>query len=752
MTRIADTQDVVPEYDAPTSNNFQIDVPDLVGVLRRGWLKILVPTLLGLVGTMGYLAALEPSFKATTRLVIERSGNQYVKERVNDGPGLADADLWSQKQIIASESIVLPVVRALNLAEDPEFNSQITSPGSASASQPSLFSRAKQLLWPSSLVAARPQAPERIALDEFNRHLEVARDEGPNVLSITFESRNPETAAKVANAIADAYQAAAISQKFSTTKVATGKMQDRLTDLKTKAADAERVLLEYKVANGLVGSRDRTVTSEQLGALNSRLAEARVAVAETKVKLDRLDHSVDVESKDGLTPDNDVISRLRTLHLDLASKAAEIETRVGKNHEAAVKLNKRMKEIRTAIVAEQKRLSGSFQKDYTLAQARYSEIASTLATVMGEESSGSQTQARVRELESAAETHRSLYNTMLQRFSETARADGQQSFLADARIVTPASIPLRPEVAKRRALLLGAGTLLGTLLGLALVLAKDFPLGVFRTPQQVKDATGIFSVALPQLPARTATAQTGIYQHALDAPFSRFAETIRTIGAAVKKSQASGGKVFSVISATPQEGKTVIATNLAHLSAIHGSTRTLLIDTDFHQQSLTRCLAPRARVGLKEALEDPNNLATYLTNAHHPNLDILPCPLAERIPNAAELLGSPGMKKLMDVARASYDLVIMEVAPVAAIVDFRMVEPLCDGHIFVVAWSNTSQRVVQETLADTPTLAARALCAVLNKVDPKALRSIESYKGNTREYYQSKPQRVVPVPKHVAAA
>jgi polysaccharide biosynthesis transport protein len=751
MIRTADTQDALSEYDAPASINSKVDIPDLIGILRRGWVKILVPTLLGLAGTMAYLASIEPTFKATTRIVIERSGTRWAAARVNDGPGLDDADLWSQRHIIASESIVLPVVRALKLAEDPEFNSQIRSADAAPVPQPSLLSRARQLLRLSPVVVAQPQAPERIALDEINRRLEVTRDEGPNVLSITFEARNPETAAKIANAIVDAYLAAAVTQKFSVTKLTIGSMQDRLIELKTQAAEAERVLLEYKVSNGLAGSRDKTVTSEQLGALNSRLAEARVAVAETKVKLDRLENAGDVESKDGLTPDNDVISRLRTLHLDLASKAAEIEARVGKNHEAAVKLNKRMKEIRTAIAAEQKRLSGSFQRDYSLAQARYSEIASTLATVMGEESSGSQTQARVRELETAAETQRRLYNGMLQRFSETTRAEGQAPLLADARIVTPASVPLRPEAAKRRGLLLGAGTLLGTLLGLALVLAKDFPLGVFRTPQQLRDATGIFSVALPQLPARTATAQTGIYQYALDAPFSRFAESIRTIGAAVKKSQAGGGKVFSVISATPHEGKTVIAANLAHLAAIHGGARTLLIDTDFHQQSLSHSLAPRAKLGLKEALGDPSNLAAYVMSTGHPSLDILPCPLAERIPNAAELLGSPSMKTLIDGARTSYDLVIMEVAPVAAVVDFRMVEPLCDGHIFVVAWSKTSQRVIQETLADTPTLAKRALCAVLNKVNPKALRSIEGYKGSTREYYKSKPNRAVPVPQRAVA-
>jgi polysaccharide biosynthesis transport protein len=752
MIRIADTRDASSDYDTSQPSSFQVDTSDIIGILRRGWYKILIPLLLGLAGSLAYIASLEPTYRASTRLIIERSATRYVQNKVSDGPGLDDADLWSLVHVIASESMVLPVVRSLKLTADPEFYEapKTDASGAAAAATPSLRSRLRDLLRTRPAVASEPQAPERIALDAVNRRLSVTREEGPNVINIAFESRSPETAAKVANAIADAYLATAITSKYSVTKLATGLMQDRLTDLKTQAANAERALLEYKVANGLVGSKDRTMTTEQLNTLNSRLAEARVSVAEAKAKLDRLETAADIESKDGFTPDNELISRLRTQHLDLAARAADIESRVGKNHEAAIKLLKRMKDIRTAIASEQKRLSGSFQKDYALAQARYSEIATTLSKVMGEESSGSQTQARMRELESAAETLRTLYNGMLQRFSETTRGDTQPSMLADARIMTRASVPLRQEVSKRRFVLVGAGTLLGALLGLAWVFAREFPFGVFRTPRQLRDATGIFSTALPAISDRVTKTPNGLYQYALDAPFSRFAETIRTIGAIIKKSQDSGGKVYAVISATPQEGKTVIAANIAHLAATHGGARTLLIDTDFHRQTLSNSLARAAKVGLREAIGNPSNLSEYIYKSDHSNLDILPCPSAARIPNAAELLGSPNMRKLIESARKSYDLVIMEVAPVAAVVDFRMLAPLCDGHVFVVAWSKTSQRVIKEILADVPALAERALCTVLNKVDPRALHSIERYKGSTREYYQTKQTRAVPVPRAAA--
>jgi succinoglycan biosynthesis transport protein ExoP len=234
--------------------------------------------------------------------------------------------------------------------------------------------------------------------------------------------------------------------------------------------------------------------------------------------------------------------------------------------------------------------------------------------------------------------------------------------------------------------------------------------------------------------------QTGEYT--LNAPYSRFVETLRNIWALINVAQRkSDVKVVCVISSVPGEGKTTVATNLAAHFACHSTTRVLLVDADLHHPSLTERVAPDAKVGLKEALLEPKDLSKYVIRNERLNLDVLPCPISDRVPNAAELLGTAEMGQLVDTAREAYDLVIIEVPPIAAVVDYKMIARHCDRFVFVVEWGKTSQRIVLECLNDASVFLDKIVCIVLNKVDPSSLRSIERYKGERFLHYYSDERR-----------
>jgi polysaccharide biosynthesis transport protein len=463
-------------------------------------------------------------------------------------------------------------------------------------------------------------------------------------------------------------------------------------------------------------------------------------MAEARARMERIARSPDASAL--FAPDNELITKLRSDLLEHSVRANDIERRVGKDHQAAVKVRIRMDEIRESIANEQRRIAGTFSKDYELARARYDELSDTVTKALGEEGAHSGVQARLRELESAAETLRNMYNRMLQQVTELNRFEAQPSVAPDARVLMRAAPPTQTEASKKRWLILAGGSALGFLLGSAFVLARNFPFGVFRTSQQVTHATGLPCAVLPEIVSADEQASLRIGEYVLDWPYSRFAQTLRSIWAMINIAQReSGAKVICVVSSNPGEGKTTVAINLAAQFARHSTARVLVIDADFYRQSLTQKVAPDASAGLKEALEEPTALARLVVKKERLNLDVLPCPVPDRTPNAAELLGTAKMEQLIGVAREAYDLVVIEAPPMAAVVDYKMIARHCDRFVFVVEWGKTSQRLVLECLSDAFALLDRVLCVALNKADPSALRSIEYYKGDRFHAYYRDQER-----------
>lgn len=724
-----------------TLGRVQPDVADLVGIARRGWFFIVAGAIIGLLGAYAVLSNLTPVYKASSRIAFERTLSRYLQSnKITNEPLIEDGDTLGQIYVISSESIVLPVVRALSLTSDPEFVGG--GPAGLGSRIRGLFRSAAHavgLQEETSREAPSKETLEKVAVDGVLRNLSATREDVASVINISFSSKDPVKASTIANAIVETYLDAGIAGKVKSTKMVGKVVQERVDELKRQAGEAERALLDYKIANNLSGNSRNSPATEQLATLQSHLTSARVAMAEAKARMER---AATAGPDNSFVVDDGLITRLRSQLQDLSVRANDFENRVGKDHIATVKVRTQMKELREAIAGEQQRISGSFTKDYELARARYDEISATMTHLMNEEGASGDTQAKIRELESAADTLRSQYNRAVQQLSEMGKVEAQPSIAPDAIILMRASPPTQTEASKKRFLILAGGSIMGLLLGGCFVLLRDFPFGVFRTSQQVTDVTGVFCAVLPRIESAKEQAAVQSGEYAIDAPYSRFVETLRNIWALINVAQQkSDAKVVCVLSSVPGEGKTTVATNLAAHFARHSTTRVLVIDADLHHPSLTERVAPDAKVGLREALAEPKDLSKFVMRKERLNLDVLPCPLSERVPNAAELLGGAEMGQLVDAAREAYDLVIIEVPPMAAVVDYKMVARHCDRFVFVVEWGKTSQRMVLECLDDASAFLDRIVCIVLNKVDPSSLRSIERYKGERFHDYYSDEKR-----------
>jgi succinoglycan biosynthesis transport protein ExoP len=104
---------------------------------------------------------------------------------------------------------------------------------------------------------------------------------------------------------------------------------------------------------------------------------------------------------------------------------------------------------------------------------------------------------------------------------------------------------------------------------------------------------------------------------------------------------------------------------------------------------------------------------------------LLPLLLEEQTNHSDEILASPAFGNLIDQLRQQYDYVIMDLPPIAPVVDVRAVAPVIDSFVMVIEWGSTRINAVRRHLIGETELQDRLLGVVLNKADLKVLKRFE---------------------------
>ncbi len=396
--RPTDNSQVTDDAAHRATGPVQPEIADLLGIARRRWHFIVAGTIFGLICASIIVTIMPPIYKASSRITFERTLPRYMQtNKVSNEPIIEDYDALGQAYVISSESVLLQVVRSLSLASDPDFA------GGGEKHSETLGSRVRDLFRSTAEALglsenkAEDQSidprkdPEKIAFDSIVRNLTVSREDVASVMTIAFSWKDPVKAATIANAIVDTYINDSISDKMKSTNVARRVVQERVEELKQQVKDADRALYEYKAANKILGSEFLTLSHGQLNVVQTQMTNAQLAMAEAKGRMDKL--AGDPDASSDAAPDNEIIKKLRAELVDLSIRANDIEKLVGKDHLAAVKVRDRIEELREAIVTEQKRIAGSFGKDYEIARARYDELAATASQVISSEGANSNAQA-----------------------------------------------------------------------------------------------------------------------------------------------------------------------------------------------------------------------------------------------------------------------------------------------------------------------------------------------------------------------
>lgn len=222
----------------------------------------------------------------------------------------------------------------------------------------------------------------------------------------------------------------------------------------------------------------------------------------------------------------------------------------------------------------------------------------------------------------------------------------------------------------------------------------------------------------------------------LGSPRAPASEAYRALGANTRSllagrrqgtSAAEQGKVLLVSSASPSEGKTSTAVNLAVVAAATGQ-RVVLVDANLRRPALHSLLRLPGGRGLVDVLNGTGSARSALVDIGVEHLLVLPAGSAP--PNPAELLTSPGLLRLLAELRREADLVIVDSAAILLVADALDLAGNSDVTVLVVRDGVSRGRDVAEAVRRIDRAGGSVAGLVMNDVSPQR---------RTRDYYASSP-------------
>ena len=173
--------------------------------------------------------------------------------------------------------------------------------------------------------------------------------------------------------------------------------------------------------------------------------------------------------------------------------------------------------------------------------------------------------------------------------------------------------------------------------------------------------------------------------------------------------------IIGITSAQPSEGKSTVAINLAYSLAELGKS-VILLDCDLRRPSIHSNMRIQQSPGLTEVMRGTVNLKNAVSRYQSSNsstyFDII---VAGELPdNPSEILGSRDFVRLLNVVSDAYDVVILDLPPVNAVIDAAIVAQLTDGLVLVVRENHCPRFVLQDCMEQLKYAKANILGFVMN--------------------------------------
>ncbi len=751
-------------YDTAGSDNEKGLVGGFIDTLRNHWLLIISINLVVTALAIVYVAQKVDYYRAEARIQVNAEINPAAGANIGGNPILvsnpgADPGYFAtQLQILEGSGLLRRVVKTLDLENNEEFlNPQKNKKRTVWGNVKNMFGfgDATQPVRREDVGQNKPNALSLTKDEITNLDGEVEKlapyvgmlKGGLNItpvmdtrtfaretrlIDVEFTHQDPVIAAKIANAIGDAYVLQNLEQKIQSNASAGDFLEKRVAELQAEIRRGEERLINYSRVNRVMPpDADQNTVVQKLSNLNAQLGQAeneRIAAQTAyQAALQNQMWNSSVENRDG-----QVIALESKLN-ELRQKLAQLRTEYEDEWYEVKQTKEQISKVESQLQAIRKRTS-----DTQLAALKERLFEATEREKLLKESFEKQRNEVIRQNEASInykiiqqeiDTNKSLLNGLLQRSreNEVVLTGTPNNVLVLDRALIPNS-PKGPE--RTRTIFLAFFVSLGLGIGLAFMI--DWFDDSISYPEDIEGSLGLPLLAtIPATPLSmgkkllsggfSLSRKNRRKQRFYDLEIfekSQFLESYMQLGTYLMlSSNGNPPKSVLITSAEEGEGKTITALNLAtSLAKTRG--KVLLIDADLRCPRIHTIKELGNKVGLTTLLAlneiDDEALNSAIQKDPNCNLDILTS--GEHLGNPGNLLSSKEMSDLLDKLSNIYSHIIIDSPPVLYFADSALLSTLADSVIIIVRDNVSKKEIILKAKSALQKVGARIIGVVLNGV------------------------------------
>ena len=695
-------------------------------ILKRKWTVIAFFAIVVIAVGVGTLL-MTPIYRASLTVQIERNEAKIVDiQQVSPTEGSSESREFYQTQyeLLKSRSLAQRVIAQLRLEEHPAF-----APKAGGG-----------LLSYLGIVAADDDAEARRqkvghespVVGRFLAMLTIEPVRNSRLVKVHFESADGELATRVVNAIAEAFIALNLERRMDASSYAATFLRERLEQMKARLEDSERSLNAFARAKEIIKVDDKQASIDSI-----RLQEYTMALAKAqqeRIQAESLFSRIREGKERGLPEvlQSATIQRLKEMKAKLEGEYQEGLKLFKPGYPRMLQLEAQIAEVQARIGEESENVKLAISSGYEAAKHKEGLISAQLQAAKTSMLGLQDRSVEYNVLKREADTNRTLYEGLLQRYKEIGVAGGVG--LNNIAVVDRAEVPRHPFKPKLRLNLLIAG-FLGLFGGVAFAFLFEHLDDTIKHGEDVERQLGLPLLGVIPFLKNTTAGGAALAFELVEEPRSSFAEAFRSLRTSLQFSTAAGvPRVLMVTSSSMSEGKSTTALTLAVAFAQTGKN-VLLIDADLRKASQHKTLGLANEQGLTNLLAGEAQAVDVTVATRVPHLYVMPSgPLP---PNPAELLASAKMASLLTLAAEKFDLVIIDGPPVLGLADAPLLGNLAEATVLVVEYGATRRGFATDAIKRLRVARTRLLGAVLTKAEANA-RGYGYYQNYY--YYEGAPE------------